>query len=353
MKLARFSLIVFLALVLLVGSGVGAVYFWLSRPLVAGTSFRIVIQPGENFASIVTSMVHRGLLTSARWVRLYARVTGVDTAVRPGEYSFADGTSLLGLFAALTAGDVVQRAVTLVEGRTLAENLASWEKSYLSLTPSPLREEAIGALLEIRAPSPEGLFFADTYFYQLGDTDVSVLQRAHQRLLDVLAEEWGRREPGLPYASSYEALVMASLVERETAVQAERPRIAGVFIRRLLKRMRLQSDPTVIYGMGTHYKGHLRRRDLLRHTPYNTYRIRGLPPTPIALVGRGALHAALHPAQGTALYFVARGDGSHEFSDNLAAHNRAVSRYQLNRRDDYRSTPFSHTPSKDREHQTQ
>lgn len=186
---------------------------------------------------------------------------------------------------------------------------------------------------------PEGRFFPDTYRFVRGMSDVELLQQAYMRLDEVLAQEWAERATDLPYRDPYQALIMASLVEKETGIPQERGQIAGVFVRRLRLGMMLQTDPTVIYGMGERYNGRITRADLREPTPYNTYTIAGLPPTPIAMVGREAIHAALHPADGTSLYFVARGDGSHVFSDDLNDHNSAVREYQLKRRADYRSSP--------------
>ncbi|MNZ48707.1 putative aminodeoxychorismate lyase [compost metagenome] len=186
---------------------------------------------------------------------------------------------------------------------------------------------------------PEGRFFPDTYKYVRGTRDIDILRQAYQRMEGILVEEWGERASNLPYKEPYQALIMASLVEKETGVPGERAEIAGVFIRRLQKSMLLQTDPTVIYGMGQRYNGRITRADLREPTPYNTYVTPGLPPTPIALPGREAIHAALNPADGQSLYFVARGDGSHVFSDNLDDHNKAVQEYQLKRRPDYRSSP--------------
>ncbi len=186
----------------------------------------------------------------------------------------------------------------------------------------------------------EGWIYPDTYSYTKGTRDIDVLRRAYQRMQQVLAEEWEARSQPLPLSSPYEALILASIVEKETGAPEERAAIAGVFVRRLQKNMRLQTDPTVIYGMGDNYRGNIRRSDLTRYTPYNTYKIDGLPPTPIANPGREAIHASLHPAPGKALYFVAKGDGRHQFSATLVEHNRAVQVYQKRqRRQDYRSSP--------------
>jgi UPF0755 protein len=183
--------------------------------------------------------------------------------------------------------------------------------------------------LELAGTHYEGQFLPDTYHFPKNLTDVEFLKRAYSAMQTVLKEEWDNRAVGLSYKNSYEALIMASIIEKETGQASEREQISGVFVRRLEKRMRLQTDPTVIYGMGDKYKGNIRKRDLLRDTPYNTYRRHGLPPTPIALPGRDAIHAALHPAESDALYFVARGDGSHQFSATLKEHNNAVIKYQL------------------------
>lgn len=177
----------------------------------------------------------------------------------------------------------------------------------------------------------EGLFFPDTYNFPKGTTDKAFLQRAYQRLHDILDEEWQARAENLPYKTAYEALIMASIIEKETGLASERSTIAGVFVRRLNKKMKLQTDPTVIYAMGKQFNGNIRKKDLDIDSPYNTYRYKGLPPSPIALVGREAIHAALHPEKGKSLYFVAKGDGSHYFSETLKEHNRAVAKYQLNK----------------------
>jgi UPF0755 protein len=202
-----------------------------------------------------------------------------------------------------------------------------------------LSDEEVMARLGKPDMHPEGRFFPDTYRYVKGMRDVDILKQASQRLEQVLTEEWETRAPDVPYDSPYKALIMASLVEKETGVPQERAQIAGVFVRRLALNMLLQTDPTVIYGLGDSYKGKLTREHLRQPTSYNTYVNSGLPPTPISMVGREAIHAALHPEPGKSLYFVARGDGTHVFSDDIDAHNRAVREYQLKRRADYRSSP--------------
>jgi UPF0755 protein len=240
----------------------------------------------------------------------------------------------------LSSGNVIQYQLTFPEGITLREALQmlSQETSIAHV----LDGSSDTRLLEVVAPhrNPEGLFFPDTYHYELGSNDWQILQRSFRRMQEVLSEEWTAKAEGLPYKSAYEALIMASIIEKETGQPAERQQIAGVFVRRLQKHMRLQTDPSVIYGLGDEFDGNLRRTDLQDQTNlYNTYRHHGLPPSPIALPGREAIHAALHPDQGDTIYFVARGDGWHEFSSTLKQHQKAVRKYQLKRRANYRSSP--------------
>ena len=237
-------------------------------------------------------------------------------------------------------GEVVQYSLTLVEGwnfRQVRSALAKHEK--IEQTLDGLSDSEVMAKLGHPGEFPEGRFFPDTYRFVRGMTDAQLLEKSYNRLEKVLAQEWEQRDPAVPYADPYQALIMASLVEKETGVPQERGQIAGVFVRRMKIGMPLQTDPTVIYGLGERYNGKLTRSHLREPTPYNTYTIPGLPPTPIAMVGREAIHAALHPVDGSSLYFVAKGDGSHTFSDDLDAHNNAVREFQIKRRADYRSSP--------------
>jgi UPF0755 protein len=245
-----------------------------------------------------------------------------------------------GLIDLWKRGEMVQYSVTLVEGwnfRQVRAALAKEEK--LDHTLEGLSDTQVMEKLGHGGIFPEGRFFPDTYRFVRGMTDVELLKIAYDRLNEVLAKEWEQRAPDAPYTEPYQALIMASLVEKETGVPQERGQIAGVFVRRMAMGMLLQTDPTVIYGLGDRYSGKLTRAHLKEPTPYNTYVIAGLPPTPIAMVGREAIHAALNPVAGNSLYFVARGDGSHVFSDDLDAHNSAVREFQLKRRADYRSSP--------------
>ncbi|MEX5588405.1 endolytic transglycosylase MltG [Pseudomonas urmiensis] len=285
-------------------------------------------------------MQSEGLLDDAVWLRLYWRFNMAGTPLHTGEYRLTPGMTVEQLFDAWRRGDVVQYNLTLVEGWTFRQVRAAVAKhEKLKHTLEGLSDAEVMDKLGHSGVFPEGRFFPDTYRFVRGMSDVELLQQAYLRLEEVLAKEWAERVSDLPYRDPYQALIMASLVEKETGIPQERGQIAGVFVRRLRLGMMLQTDPTVIYGMGERYNGRITRADLREPTPYNTYTISGLPPTPIAMVGREAIHAALNPSSGTSLYFVARGDGSHVFSDDLDDHNTAVREYQLKRRADYRSSP--------------
>jgi UPF0755 protein len=302
---------------------------------VDGSDF--TIESGTSFRSASDELAERGIISDSRYFRLYARWTGQASAVQAGDYLIRHGTTPVQLLDQFTSGDVRLHSFTIIEGwnqwdllRALGEN--SNIKASLTIEDWPaLLEE-----LQAEFTHPEGLFLPETYRFPRNTSDREVLAEAYTHMQAVLAEEWQAREEDLPISSPYEALILASIVEKETARADERPRIAGVFTRRLQKRMRLQTDPTVIYGIGPDFDGNLTRRDLQTDTPYNTYTRHGLPPTPIALPGRAAIQAALHPAEGEELYFVATGlgDGSHEFSATKEQHDAAVAQYlrQLRRR---------------------
>ena len=279
-------------------------------------------------------------LQDAFWLRLYWRFNLEGQPLHSGEYRMTPGMTARDLIGLWQRGDVVQYSLTLVEGwnfRQVRSALAKHEK--IEQTLDGLSDSDVMEKLGHPGVFPEGRFFPDTYRFVRGMTDAELLEKAYDRLDKVLAQEWAQRAPDLPYTEPYQALIMASLVEKETGVPQERGQIAGVFVRRMKIGMPLQTDPTVIYGLGERYTGKLTRAHLREPTPYNTYTIPGLPPTPIAMVGREALYAALHPVSGTSLYFVAKGDGSHTFSDDLDAHNNAVREFQIKRRADYRSSP--------------
>lgn len=307
----------------------------LHSPLQLDTTTTLTVRSGTNLHALAQELVSRGWLEHPYYLRLYARRTGKGGRIQAGEYAIEPGTTPVQLLDQLTTGRVIQYALTVVEGWSYRDLLlAVRQHEQLEQTLSEeLIDDPAGLLqaLNLDGPHPEGQFFPDTYHFPAGMTDVEFMQRAHQTMQKILAEEWQQRNPELPYENAYEALIMASIIEKETAVPAERADIAGVFVRRLQKGMKLQTDPTVIYALGQGYDGNIRRKDLQVDSPYNTYARTGLPPTPIALPGRESIHAALHPAPGKTLYFVSRGDGSHYFSETLQEHNRAVAKYQLGR----------------------
>jgi UPF0755 protein len=297
------------------------------------------VEAGETLRSVAMRLHTDGVVPYPQLLRAYGRWTGLDQQVKRGEYRLLPPATIQSLLQLLRSGKVVQYQVTLPEGITLSQALTI-------LAANPVLESVIEGELDPRlqaltAPQAlEGMFLPETYQFERGATDLSILSRAADELQTVLASAWADRDSDLPYQTPYDALIMASIIERETGVAAERAEIAGVFVRRLQQRMRLQTDPTVIYGLGKEFDGNLRRADLLDESNvYNTYRHGGLPPTPIALPGRAAIYAAVAPAPGDTLYFVAKGDGSHVFSKTLDEHEEAVRQYQLQRRKDYRSSP--------------
>jgi UPF0755 protein len=291
---------------------------------------RLVIPSGASVRSVATELYHRGALKHPLYLVLLARWQGVARDIKVGEYHIQPTTTPPEFLRQIVAGKVVQYSLTLVEGWTFSKMMVAVQNNpHLRQTLGKIPVSEIMKRLGYPGKHPEGRFFPDTYFFPAGTTDLDFLRRAYRLMKKNLAREWENRAPKLPYQSPDEALILASIIERESALPEERPLIAGVFMRRLQKGMRLQTDPTVIYGLGDHFDGDLRRRDLKKDTPYNTYTRLGLPPTPICMPSIGSLQAALHPAEGNALYFVARGDGSHYFSATLEEHRAAVQAYQL------------------------
>ncbi|PTR30886.1 UPF0755 protein [Luteibacter sp. OK325] len=298
---------------------------------VAGQS--IDVARGASFKDIVRDLRGRG---ATRASPLYWRVLAIEMRasgrLHAGEYLLRTGMTPRDLIGDMANGKVMQRNFTIVDGWSFADlRRALAATDTLSHDSAGLDNDELMKRLGNEGEHPEGRFLPETYAYVKGDADSSILKRAHAAMSKTLDAAWASRAPDLPLATSYEALILASIVEKETGRADERPRIAGVFIRRLQLRMLLQTDPSVIYGMGDSYVGNIHKSDLTTDTPYNTYTRVGLPPTPIALPGRAAIQAALHPVEGKDLYFVARGDGSHVFSANLDDHNRAVACYQLKR----------------------
>lgn len=288
------------------------------------------ILPGSSLRAVSDELAALGVVAHPTVFRAFARWKGLAGAVQAGEYRIRPGSTPAGLLQQFTSGDVLLHSFTLVEGWNQWELLSALEdqaaiERTLSAEDWPALLDDFGA----DVTHPEGMFLPETYRFARGTTDRELLRQAYGHMQEVLDEEWAQRADGLPLNSPYEALILASIVEKETARSDERPRIAGVFVRRLEKRMRLQTDPTVIYGIGANFNGNLTRNDLQRDTPYNTYTRAGLPPTPIAMPGRAAIRAALNPAPGDELYFVATGlgDGSHAFSVTKEEHDAAVAEY--------------------------
>lgn len=330
----RVAVVLSIAIILTVTSiGIGAWKvdrFMTTTVSVPANGIVIEIAAGSSFAAVTRQLVEEGVIANDRWFRLYARWSGEAAAVQAGEYLIEAGATPASILEQFTSGDVRLYSFTIVEGWNHRDLLAALHANE-AVTASITDEDWKGLLADLGASAthPEGLFLPETYHFARNTTDRELLTQAYALMQTVLAEEWSARDVAAPVQSPYEALVLASIVEKETARADERSRIAGVFARRLEKRMRLQTDPTVIYGIGPEFDGNLTRKDLQTDTPYNTYTRHGLPPTPIAMPGRAAIHSALNPAPGQELYFVATGlgDGSHSFSTTKAEHDAAVAQY--------------------------
>ena len=308
----------------------------IDRQEYATTSY--TVDRGQSLRGVISDLYPQQSYWAKRWKEWVARVIN-RSSIQLGEYNISAVQNYAELLELLHYGRVVYRSVTLVEGWTFRQALQHLEQNtnlMKDATPWQIpRSKILGSLT-----NPEGLIAADTYYYNSGDSINDLIQVAHQKLVNQLQLLWNNNRVELPYKLAYEALIMASIVEKETGLASERPQIAGVFTRRLQKKMRLQTDPTVIYGLGDRYKGDIKRKHLLEKTAYNTYFIKGLPPTPIAIVGAEALEAVFSPTADMTLYFVAKGDGSHYFSYSLAEHQQAVRKYQIEKRvKNYRSAP--------------
>ena len=331
MKLSRWLAAFLLVLIVSAVVLVSQVNTFMTSPLsVSENGVAFEIPSGSSFASVSNKLVADGLIENDRWLRLYVRWHGKAGAIQAGDYFIKAGSTPQSLLEQFINGNVRLYTFTLVEGWNSREVLAALHANA-AVQPT-MTDEDWPALLDSLGAEimhPEGLFLPETYRFPKNTPDKALLRQAYGLMQTVLAEEWAARSTDAPVSSPYEALILASIVEKETARGDERPKIAGVFARRLQKRMRLQTDPTVIYGVGPAFDGNLTRKHLTTDTPYNTYTRHGLPPTPIAMPGRAAINAALNPEAGTALYFVATGlgDGSHEFSDNKAEHDAAVAEY--------------------------
>jgi UPF0755 protein len=308
----------------------GAFYYWAQAPLQLGKpTLDVTIKPYSSVRSVAAQLHNGGVPVQPLLFNLLARVMDVGTKLKSGNYEFATGITPIEVMEKLARGDVNQYVVTIIEGWTFKKMRAEIDANpALRHDTAGLPDADVMQLVGADRAEAEGMFFPDTYLFPKGTSDVDIYKRSYRLMQKRLDEAWAARAPGLPYTTPYEALIMASLVEKETGQAVERAQVAAVFVNRLRKRMLLQTDPTVIYGMGDLYTGRLRKRDLQTDTPYNTYTRAGLPPTPIALPGVASLAAALNPAPTDALYFVARGDGTSHFSTNLQEHNRAVDKYQ-------------------------
>ena len=315
---------------------------FLNTPISKSSESKVIeIQVGSSANSIARTLHQEGFLSSPKWFVWYLRFREQHHLIKAGEIKISPEWTAKELVDKLIKGQTVQYPVTLIAGHTIQQTL-----KMIQALPKVKKTLNIEAISELQAllgressidpkypyASIEGWLLPETYHYQAGDSDRQILLRAHKSLKKVLDHAWQNRGKDLPFKTPYEALILASIVEKETGFAAERAKIAGVFVRRLKKRMRLQTDPTVIYGIGQTYDGNIRKRDLTTKTAYNTYRINGLPPTPIALPSREAIQAVMHPEKTKALYFVAKGGGEHHFSNTLIEHNKAVRKYLLNKR---------------------
>lgn len=330
----------FIALLVLVvigaASAAGGYFYWQSRleaPLALDEPMLYQVPSGAGFNQVVTQLERQGVINDAWAFRLLARAEPERVPrLRTGEYQLLPDMSGLEMMALLGSDQVVTYPLTIPEGRTFRQM-----REILNAAPklehltAELSDDEVMTLLDREGTFPEGWFFPDTYRYHLGMSDVDILRQSLARMERILEEVWEERSDDLTIETPYEALIMASLIERETGAPQERREIAGVFKRRMEQGMRLQTDPTIIYGMGERYEGRITRADIREATPYNTYVIDGMPPTPIAMPGRASLEAAVNPLPGETLYFVSRGDGTHHFSRTLREHNNAVNRYIRNR----------------------
>lgn len=320
--------LLFLSLTFLVLLSVYLGWSWFA-PQVTSDSV-VMVEQGSSLSRLARILSKKGIIDSRDTFIYLAHIRGDTRTIRMGEYRLNKGMSQNEILSLIVSGEVITYPAKFLEGWTfyqLREQLKKLQK--LKHTLEGLSDKEIMKKLGSAEIHPEGNFYPDTYFYTAGSTDLMILKKAYDKMQKNLDKHWTNRDVGLPYKSKYEALIMASIIEKETGRPDERPLIASVFINRLKKNIKLQTDPTVIYGMGKNYNGNIRKKDLRRDTPYNTYTRKGLPPTPIAMPGEDSINAAVHPAKSDAIFFVARGDGTHVFSKNLKEHNKAVKKYQL------------------------
>lgn len=344
--LSKFLLFLILPLILAAATAVGSAYYWAHRPLVLPAErVDILVPPGSTPASIAKLMNQAGVAVNQQAFVVMARLGELDKTLKAGGYQIQRGDSAWMVLRRMANGDMTQRQLTIVEGWTLKQIRSALaqhpdiKQTLQQTSDAMLISQLEPAMIESIKGSPaetlslaEGLFFPDTYIFPIGTPDLEILQRAARAQQQVLTRAWETRQPGLPLKSPYEALILASIIEKETGKSSDRTRISGVFVNRLRLNMPLQTDPSVIYGMGDSYTGKIRKQDLQTDTPWNTYTRNGLPPTPIASAGRAALIAALQPEKHQFLYFVSKGDGNSAFSTSLTEHNKNVSTYILGRK---------------------
>ncbi|RQO38543.1 endolytic transglycosylase MltG [Herminiimonas sp. KBW02] len=322
--------------IILLGIILGASFmFWAEQAILPAeqtSGVEFTIAAGSGLKSSMQQIEAAGVPVNPLLMIALAQITGNSTKLKAGTYELKPGTTPTGLIKQIVRGEFVQEALTVIEGWSFRQMRQAIDKHPgLKHDTAGLSDRDLMAKISTDFTLPEGLFYPDTYLFAKNSSDLQIYKQAHNLMLKRLNEAWLARSQNLPYASAYEALIMASIVEKETGKKSERDMIAGVFVNRLRQGMLLQTDPTVIYGMGEDFKGNIRKRDLQTDTPHNTYTRLGLPPTPIALPGAESLHAAMNPAKTDALYFVARGDGSSQFSATLDDHNNAVNKYQRGR----------------------
>ncbi|MFM0018559.1 endolytic transglycosylase MltG [Paraburkholderia azotifigens] len=332
MSLLKKCLIACVVLAMLLAAAAYGAYHWATTPVQLATSqLDVTIKPHSSLRSVTTQLNRGGVPVEPELFVMMTRVLGLQSALKSGNYEFKQGITPYDVLQKIARGDVNEYVATIIEGWTFRHMRAELDSNpALKHDTAGMSDadilKAIGAP-ETPTGNGEGLFFPDTYLFDKDTSDLDVYRRAYRLMKLRIDEAWAARAPGLPYKTPYDALTMASIIEKETGKASDRPMVAGVFANRLRVGMPLQTDPTVIYGMGESYSGHLRKKDLQTDTPYNTYTRMGLPPSPIALPGIASLQAALNPAQTSALYFVSRGDGSSIFSDTLGDHNKAVDKY--------------------------
>lgn len=324
--LLRLLLTVTLTIILLIGWLYLHVHSKITLPTIP---YELSIRPGSNLKQVAQQLADDGVLLTKWSLILLARYSNQESAIKAGDYQLTENITQITLLENLTKGNAKQNEIRFIEGWTFAQlRKVLNEHPEIKKTTTYLSEEELLRRIGATETTAEGLFFPDTYYFIKGDSDIDILQRAYQAMQNHLQTSWASRTESLPLATPYEALILASIIEKETAIENDRTLIAGVFVNRLRKGMRLQTDPTIIYGLGEQFDGNLRKKDLLADQAYNTYTRAGLPPTPIALPGLASIRAALNPAETNALYFVAKGNGESQFSTNLADHNEAVNKYQ-------------------------